>query len=75
MTETTSTQGIPEKSKVEGLVVILIVCTFIGVVAVGLVMAFLQLKMDGWQTVALFSSGFISGVLSAYGLFKAQSQG
>lgn len=59
---------------VEGTVVILIVCVFIGVVAVGLYMAYQQLEMDGWQVVALFASGFISGVLSAYGLFKAQSQ-
>jgi predicted permease len=66
---------IPEKSQIEGIVVVLVVCTFMAVVAVGLIMAFLQLKMDGWQTVALFSSGFISGVLSAYGLFKVQSQG
>ena len=63
------------KSQIEGIVVVLIVLTFMAVVVVGLVMAILQLKMDGWQTVALFSSGFISGVLSAYGLFKTQTQG
>lgn len=68
------TQPVPEKRWVEAIVVILVVLTFMGVVSVGLIMAYMQLEMDGWQTVALFSSGFISGVLSAYGLFKVQSQ-
>jgi len=66
---------IPPKSQIEGLVVVLIVLTFMAVVLVGLGMAIYQLKMDGWQTVALFASGFISGVLSAYGLFKSTMEG
>lgn len=66
--------SIPEKSKIEALVVILVVCAWIAVVAVGLTMAFLQLDMDKWSQVALYSSGFVSAILSAYGLFKVQSQ-
>jgi len=66
--------GIPPKSKIEGLVVLLTIITFMIIIFVGLVMAAYQLKMDGWQTVALFASGFITGILSAYGLFKTQTQ-
>jgi hypothetical protein len=69
-----TTTQFPEKSKVEAAVVILAVCVFIEVVTCGLIMAILQIPIDAWQSVALFSSGFISGVLSAYGLFKATAQ-
>jgi len=62
------------RSNVEATVVLLMVGAFLTVVFVGLYMAVSGKEMDGWQTVALFFSGFFTGILTAYGLFKTSGK-
>jgi len=63
--------SIMDKATVENTVVLTVTLTFVILILCGLGIACTGGKIDAWQTVALFFSGFYMGILTAFGLFKA----
>jgi len=71
---TSTKPGLVDRATIENVVVLIMVSAFVALVAVGLVMAYQGMAIDKWETIALFFSGFFTGILTAYGLFKSPNQ-